>query len=364
MRIGILGTRGIPNYYGGFEQFTQYLSIGLEKKGHEVYVYCSDLHPYKKNKWKGVYLVHCQDLENKIGTPGQFIYDFNCVIDSRKRNFDVLLQLGYTSSSIWNKLLPKKAKILTNMDGLEWKRTKFNPIVQQFLKQAEKWAVFSSDELISDSIGIQKYIQEKYARTSTFIPYGAEIFTKPNQIFLEKWDINKYKYYILVARMEPENNIDMILEGYNQSTTNFPFIVIGKLNTPFAAKLKEKYKHNNKILFIGGIYDQEELSNLRYFSKLYFHGHSVGGTNPSLLEAMGCSANIVAHNNIFNESILGTDALYFSSYKDVSMIIEQFEKKDIKFNFIKNNLKKIEQIFSWDRIVNEYESLMIKMIKT
>lgn len=360
MKIGILGTRGIPNYYGGFEQFAQFLSVGLVKKGYEVYVYCSDLHPYQKDEWKGVYLIHCRDLENKIGTAGQFIYDLNCIIDSRKRSFDVLLQLGYTSSSIWSKLLPQKTKIVTNMDGLEWKRSKFSSKVQYFLKKAEKWAVFSSDELISDSIGIQDYIKKKYSKTSTYIPYGADIFTQPNERVLEKWNLNKHEYYILVARMEPENNIDMILNGFEQSKTDSPFIVIGKLNTPFAGKLKEKYKLNKNIFFVGGVYDQDELSSLRYYSKIYFHGHSVGGTNPSLLEAMGCSAYIAAHDNIFNRSILEDDALYFSSPKEVATIIDQFEIKNLRPIFIKNNLEKIKQEFSWESIVRKYEALMIK----
>ena len=157
------GTRGIPNHYGGFEQFAQYLSEGLCQMGHEVFVYNSHNHPYQKNKWNEVNIIHCYDPEFKLGTIGQFIYDFNCTLDSRKRNFDVILQLGYTSSSVWNWLFKRTTRLFTNMDGLEWKRTKFSRPVSLFLKYAEKLAVKHSDVLISDSLGIQSYLEKKYA---------------------------------------------------------------------------------------------------------------------------------------------------------------------------------------------------------
>jgi len=126
MKIGILGSRGIPNHYGGFEQFAGHLSTGLVKQGAEVWVYCSHDHPYTGESWNGVHLIHCYDPERSIGALGQFVYDFNCIRDSRKRDFDIILQLGYTSSSVWHRLLPEKPVVITNMDGLEWKRSKYS----------------------------------------------------------------------------------------------------------------------------------------------------------------------------------------------------------------------------------------------
>ena len=156
MKIAILGTRGVPNHYGGFEQFAEFFSVYLVEQGHEVCVYNSHNHPYQEKQFKGVNIIHQYDPEFKIGTAGQFIYDLNCILDSRKRNFDIILQLGYTSSSMWFFLLPKKATIITNMDGLEWKRTKYSKPIQKVLKFAEKLAVKSSDCLVSDSLGIKK----------------------------------------------------------------------------------------------------------------------------------------------------------------------------------------------------------------
>ena len=199
MKIGILGTRGIPNQYGGFEQFAQFLSVDLVSKGHEIWVYNSHRHIFQEDEFEGVNIIHCYDPEYKIGTVGQFIYDFNCIRDARNRKFDILLQLGYTSSSVWSKFLPD-SQIITNMDGLEWKRSKFNKYVQKFLKKAEGWAVKSSDLLVSDSIGIQAYIKAKYKVDSHYIPYGAEVFDDPDETKLKSLKVESGNFEILIAR--------------------------------------------------------------------------------------------------------------------------------------------------------------------
>ncbi|HYD91010.1 MAG TPA: DUF1972 domain-containing protein, partial [Flavobacterium sp.] len=160
MKIAILGTRGIPNYYGGFEQFAEYFAAYLAEKGHEAYVYNSHNHPYQEKTFKGAHIIHKYDPEYRVGTFGQFIYDFNCIRDIRKRNFDIILQLGYTSSSIWSFMFPKKAIVITNMDGLEWKRSKYSAPVRQFLKFAERLAAISSDYLVADSLGIQSFLKK------------------------------------------------------------------------------------------------------------------------------------------------------------------------------------------------------------
>lgn len=360
MKIGILGTRGIPNNHGGFEQLAEYLSVYLVNNGHDVIVYNSHRHPYQEKTWNGVKIVHCFDLEHRIGTMGQFIYDFNCIRDSRKRDFDVLLQLGYTSSSIWYKLLPKKAIILTNMDGLEWKRTKYSKPVRRFLKTAEKFAAVSSDFLISDSIAIKSYIKEKYNRDSEFIAYGANLFTNQSENILEEYQIEKYKYNMIIARLEPENNIETILDGVVKSDSVLPILVVGKHETKFGEFLKNKFSKDKRIKFLGGIYDIEYLDNLRFYSNLYFHGHSVGGTNPSLLEAMASSSFIIAHDNDFNKSILGKDAFYFLNSDDVKL---QLIKSKINYSaFIQANLNKIENEFSWPIINGQYENYMSLLV--
>lgn len=358
MKIAILGTRGIPNFYGGFEQFAENLSVALIKKGHQVYVYNSHNHPYQKNEWKGVRLIHCKDPESKIGTIGQFIYDLNCILDSRKRNFNIILQLGYTSSSIWNWLFPKESLIITNMDGLEWKRSKYSTLVQIFLRFAEKLAVKYSNYLISDSIGIQSYLKNKYSVDSIYIPYGANPISKCNEEILSEFSLIKNKYNILIARIEPENNIETILQGLVKSKTNHKFVVIGNIEgNKYGKYIRNKFT-DPRILYLGYISELDRLNVLRKFSNIYFHGHSVGGTNPSLLEAMGSHAFICAHNNIFNKDILNKDALYFNTSEEITSILEKdsYPERD---GFVSRNLKKIEDKYSWRKIISDYESTMI-----
>jgi len=360
MRIGILGTRGIPNNHGGFEQFAQHLAEFLVLQGHEVITYNSSSHPFKENSWKGVKLHHAFDPEAKIGTIGQFVYDFNCIINSRKQNFDIILQLGYTSSSIWGFLLPKKAMIVTNMDGLEWKRAKYNRLVQQFLKFAERLAIWSSDQIVADSIYIKEYLENKYNKSVKYIAYGSDDFNAANEKQLEKYALQKHQYYVLIARIEPENNIDTILDGYLMSETKYPFIVVGKCENSYSKFLKEKYKTQTSIKFIGGIYEDEVLNNLRYHAKYYFHGHSVGGTNPSLLEAMASNSSIVAHQNVFNQSILEDDALYFKTSSDVMKILNE-NSSPLNKQMKENNLAKVKKYYNWEIINKSYEDLFANL---
>lgn len=354
MKIAIIGTRGIPNYYGGFEQFAEYLSVGLVEQGHSVAVYNSHNHPYQKPEWNGVQIMHCKDPESKYGTIGQFIYDFNCILDTRKKEYDIILQLGYTSSSIWGWLLPRKKSIVTtNMDGLEWKRSKYSKPVQRFLKLAEKLAVNNSDYLIADSVGIQQHIKTSYNKESIFIPYGAHIFENPDEKTIASYNVEKYGYNMLIARLEPENSIETILDGVVLSKRNIPFLVIGNHETKFGEYLKHKFKENINISFLGGIYDINVLNNLRYYSNIYFHGHTVGGTNPSLLEAMASNALICANDNIFNKSILGTDAFYFSNKQQVSKCILSKNKMNFQ-NELTSNMFKIKDTYSWENIISQY----------
>lgn len=361
MKIGILGTRGIPNAYGGYEQFAEYFSAGLVERGHEVWVYNSHTHPYKSSTWNGVNIIHCTDLENKIGTAGQFIYDYNCFKDSRKRNFDVLLQLGYTSSSIWHFLWPDTINII-NMDGLEWKRSKYNLLTRKFLKWAEKLAVKHADQLIADSIGIQQYLASEYGVDSVYIPYGSEDVKKADENLLQTYGLTANQYFLIIARIEPENNIEMIIKGYLKSAHPFPLVIVGNPENKFGKYLKQRFI-SDKIRFIGAIYNKEVVNALRVFSTLYFHGHSVGGTNPSLLEAMGSRCIISAHNNIFNKSILTDFATYFSNDTEVAEIIKSGTDGAIKENWKQKNVEKVRLIYNWEKIIDSYENVLRHSIK-
>lgn len=359
LKIGILGTRGIPNHYGGFEQFAQYLSLGLVERGHDVYVYNSDRHPYKEKEWNGVQIIHCRDLEYKYGTFGQFFYDLNCNKDAAKRDFDILLHLGYTSDSIWYWRWPKHTINMVNMDGMEWKRSKYNKPTQRFLKWAESLAAKHAQVLVADSPRIQEYLYETYGKKAVFIPYGAEVFNEIDDSVPAKYNLEPYKYYLLVARMEPENNIEMIIKGWLASRQTYPLMIIGNINK-FGSYLKETYKHPG-ILFSDPVYDQPELNNLRYYSAKYFHGHSVGGTNPSLLEAMACGCNIAAHSNVFNKAVLSAEADYFSSVEEIASIINHSHRSSVIAQRKEININKINTIYNLGKNVSDYERLMLNV---
>lgn len=356
MKVAILGTRGIPNHFGGFEQFAEFFSVYMVEKGHEVYCYNSHNHPFQEKSFHGVHLIHCHDPEYKYGTFGQFIYDYNCIRDARQRDFDIILQLGYTSSSVWSFLLPKKSIIITNMDGIEWKRSKYNRPVQQFLKFAERLAVKSSDFLVADSLGIQKFLKNRYGKDSTYIAYGAHPFDQPDSAVLQEMNLLENQYYMLMARFEPENNFEMILDGVVASGITQPVLVVGNHNTKYGEKLKNKYGQYTHLKFTGGIYDLQKLNNLRYYAAAYFHGHSVGGTNPSLLEAMASQAFILAHNNDFNRGVLNDNAFYFKNAEEVKNLLLSC-KKESHGHFISNNFTAIKEQFNWDIINGAYLKL-------
>jgi hypothetical protein len=362
MKIAILGTRGIPNHHGGFEQFAEYFSVYMANNGHDVYVYNSHNHPFKKKQFKKVNIIHCYDPENLIGTAGQFIYDFKCILNSRNKKFDIILQLGYTSSTIWHKFFPKNTIVVTNMDGLEWKRSKYSPLVKKFLKYAENLGVRHSDFLISDSLGIQKYLKDEYDVASEFIAYGTNVFNSPNNDILKKYNVSNYEYSLVIARLEPENNIETIIRGYIKSNMNNPLIIIGGLNK-YGNTLKNKYSSHPNVYFSGANYNIDELNNLRYFSRYYFHGHSVGGTNPSLLEAMGSNALIIAHDNVFNKSILQSNSKYFKKDKDITKILNEDLYFQNKEEFAKRNILKITTNYSWEKINYQYELYLNKVLK-
>jgi glycosyltransferase involved in cell wall biosynthesis len=358
LRIGILGTRGIPNHYGGFEQFAEHLSYGLLQRGHSISVYNSSLHPYKEKNWNGVQIIHCRDWENKIGTAGQFFYDLNCINDARKRNFDILLHLGYTSDSVWHWRWPKKTINIVNMDGLEWQRSKYNKPTQRFLKWAESLAAKNAHTMIADSRGIQDHLLATYGKTPVYIPYGAEPFNQPDPSVPDKYGLLPNQYFLMIARMEPENNIEMIIQGHLASDHTQPLFIIGNITNKFGKYITTKY-NDPKIKFSDAIYDQAVLDNLRYYSSLYFHGHSVGGTNPSLLEAMACGCRIAAHDNRFNRAVLHDEADYFQEANEVTTVINApMSVSDIDL-WKKLNMQKILMVYNQEKIVDKYEELML-----
>jgi glycosyltransferase involved in cell wall biosynthesis len=372
MKIAFISTRGIPNNYGGFEQFAEYISVGLVQKGHEVVVYSPHFHPYKENNYKGVRIKHIYSPEQWMGSSiGSFFYDFTSLKDAlKKEDFDIIYEAGYTSivpAYLWFNVKEVKSPVFTtNMDGLEYKRTKFNKWIQKFIFWEERKTVEHSHYLIADNLGIQDYYKEKYGKDSAYLAYGANIHGNYNEEILKEYGLENNKYYLVIARLEPENNIEMVIEGYIKlSFQNKNLIIVGKTDTPHGRYLIKKYKLFSNVKFIGGIYDFKKIDSIRYFSSAYFHGHSVGGTNPSLLEAMASSCFIFAHNNVFNRTVLKENALYFNNKNDVYNFFENIEEntQNLKSDFVKNNLLQIINKYSWEKLIDNHEKYFYSLLK-
>ncbi len=365
MKIAFISTRGIPNNYGGFEQFAEYISVGLVRRGHEVVVYSPHFHPYREPDYKGVRIKHIYSPEKWMGSSvGSFFYDFLSLRDAlKKEKFDIIYEAGYTSivpAYIWfNVKRIKYPLFTTNMDGLEYKRTKFNKWVQKFVFWEERMAVKHSHYLIADNMGIHDYYKEKYGKESKFLAYGADVHEDYDADVLKEYGLEAGGYFIVVARLEPENNLFMAMEGYLASNQygKRPLVVVGKTNTPYGEHLVERYGRDRNIRFVGGIYDFRKLNSIRHYSYAYFHGHSVGGTNPSLLEAMASGCFILAHDNIFNRAVLGENALYYGSTDAVTEMLDGINQmvSAHKKEYTERNLEVIRRDYSWEKLVDEHE---------
>jgi len=361
MKIAILGTRGIPNNYGGFEQFAEYLAVGLAQRGHEITVYNASFHEYKLDEFKRVKISKIFSPEKLIGASANFIYDFLCLQHALEKDFDIIYELGYHSNAPSYYLIKKISPlIITNMDGLEWKRSKWSLITRKLIRKLEKIAVEKSNYLISDNQAIQDYYKKTFVKDSYYIPYGADIPKEFDEHILSCYNLHPHNYFLIIARLEPENNIEMILDGFVQSKDSRVFFVVGNKDTKYGRFLQKKYNYKN-ICFAGAIYNKYHLDNLRHFAFIYFHGHSVGGTNPSLLEAMAAGVLISAHDNPFNKSVLGENALYFTNSTDISHIIINMPDKDF-ISYITTNKDNIQENYSWDKIIADYENLFTYLL--
>ncbi len=362
LSVAILGSRGIPNRYGGFEACAEELALRLVEKGHRVTVYSVADHPMKDELWKGVRRVLIRDPEKALGSFGQFIYDFRSNLHSRKENFDIVLHLGYTSDSVWYWQWAAKSVHLVNMDGQEWKRAKYSKAVRIFLKKAEKLATLRASWLVADSREIKAYLERSYSVPVRYIAYGAYIPEGYSAGEVRAAGLEPGGYDLVLARMEPENNIEMAIEAKRAAGDGVPLVIVGNMNR-YKKYLQRKYGSDSIIRFMDAVYDRSKVNALRHYSRLYVHGHSVGGTNPSLLEAMACSCRILAHDNPFNASVLGKQGRYYSSSEELTNFFINFKEEEFR-DQITGNLQKIKEEYNWEAVTLAYEKLFYDALGT
>ena len=357
--MAILGSRGIPASYGGFETFAEELSTRLVTRGFDVTVYCESGNAEEQaSTYAGVKLVHLTVPE--LGPLSTIVFDAKCLWHAR-RAYDVVYMLGYGASLFL--FLPRifSTEVWVNMDGIEWIRSKWNPLARLWLRSMESVAMWSASTIVADAAGIKDHLEDRHTRRDgiVVIPYGAKIVSEaPNESPLGEFDVTAGDYYLVVCRLEPENHIVEIVEGYILSNTAFPLIVVGDIeaDTPYVERLR--LVSDARVKFVGTVFDQEKLTCLRWHCRAYFHGHSVGGTNPSLLEALGCGNRVVVHENRFNREVAAGCAQYFTDASDIKAIIRRLDASPADDASRQKSYRRINDAYTWQHIVNEYVQLM------
>ena len=350
-KIAIIGTNGVPSKYGGFETLVEYL-VKYLANDYEITVFCStNLVTEKIDTYEGVKLEYINLDAN--GWQSIF-YDIVSIFKSYKQ-FDKVLVLGCSGSIIMPFFIGYKSKFIMNLGGLDWKRSKWGLLTRKFLKLSEVMAIKFSGHIISDNQGIKEYILKEYKRDSFLIAYGGDHAIKQSieQLSIEKYPFLQKEYAFTVARIQPDNNIEMILDSFADDSL-YPLVFVGNWSYSTYGKLtKEKYMNNPNIILLDAIYDQNELNILRSNCKIYLHGHSAGGTNPALVEAMNLGLPILAHHSIFNKHTTNFEAVYFSDSKDIFKKINSLSKTDL-YN-IGERMKSIaKDKYKWEIIGRDY----------
>lgn len=361
MKVAIIGTRGIPAKYGGFETFAQEVSIRLADKGVDVTVICphADSMP---TSYKNVKLLYTES--NKDDAPMRYYFD--SVTLAVKKWFDIVLTCGQGGYAYIPHLWRCKSKrpiFITNTDGIEHRRTKWNKFVRFGVRVVgEMTSVIFSDYLVADSKGIKNYLEKEYkyilSKRIYTIEYGAQVLDPKSypEDLISSFGLKSGGYHLVVARLEPENNVSMIVDGYKLANTDKEMIIVGNLkDSVFINSLRDNAKGYN-IRFIGGVYEPDKLKALRIHAASYLHGHSVGGTNPSLLEALGAGNIVIGHDNPFNREVTDNKMFYFSNPEECAKAIETVDSlSDLqKENYRKIGAERIRQYYNWDRIACEY----------
>jgi glycosyltransferase involved in cell wall biosynthesis len=355
MRIAIIGTRGIPDHYGGFEQCAEYLAAALVKKGYEVVVYNAHNHPYHEKTWNSVDIRRCYDPTHQLGSVGRFLYAYNCIKDLRKTKFDIILQLAHASSSVWGWFLPHHTVVTTYISKPVYTNSIAAVLYNPVLRFAEKVTVKYSNFLITDSAEAQEYLNHKYGRESSLIPYGTRVFEQHDPGLLTEFKVEINQYDLLVSKITPENNIETILDGVVKANTDRAFLVIGNTDNDYGTYLIAKFNHFKNIIFCGDIDNRNKLNNLRYYANLYFYSHTTGGNNAALLEAMASNSLICSNDNQFNRAMLGNDALYFLTVADVANHLTTASKSEAYYEqLITNNKHKVIHFYSCKTMIKAY----------
>lgn len=361
-RMCILGTRGIPARHGGFETFAEQLALYLCAKGWDVTVYCqvNATEPKREIIWQGVRLVHIPSGDDSpLAT---IIFDLKAVLDAAKRGA-LVLTLGYNTAIflLWFKLMG--VPNLINMDGIEWKRSKWSFPARCWLFMNERMAAWFANHLVADHPQILAH-HAKHTRSSkiTMIPYGAPLVPTARQDTVCGFGLKPDEYVLVVARAEPENSILEIVQSFCAKKRHCKLAIVGNYHpdqVPYHAKVIAAA--NEDVMMLGAEYDHSKLSALRFHAKLYVHGHQVGGTNPSLVEALGASNAILAHDNAFNRWVAGPGSAYFHSIKECTEKFDALLENPHALRQMREaSRRRHSEKFQWPDVLAQYEQLLLQ----
>jgi glycosyltransferase involved in cell wall biosynthesis len=362
--VRILGTHGVPAAYGGFETAAENVALFLASRGWRVVVYCQveGTGPLREDVWNGLERVLIPiDVEGWKGTS-----KFDLVSIRHAAKFrELCLTFGY-NTAIFNTLQrARKIPNVINMDGIEWSRSRWGLFRQAILYTNERIACFVGSHLIADHPEIEKYLLTRApARKLTTITYGADpIADAPSAPVLAR-GLEPGRYLTLICRPIPENSIAELVRGFSRKARGYKLALLGEYKPdedPYHRLVVESA--SDEVAFLGPIYDRDEVEALRFHSAAYLHGHTVGGTNPSLVEAMAAGNPVIAHDNAYNRWVAQDAAVYFTTEDDVSDRLEEILAFPDRLDQMRAaSLRRHDAEFTWEHVAGQYEQLLLRFL--
>src|SRR4051812_621776 len=356
MRIALLGTRGVPARYGGFETAVEEVGRRLADRGHRVVVYCRTgrQDSTRPATHLGMELVPLPAARKRaVETLSHSALSVAHLLAHRT---DAAIVFNAANSPLLPALRAARIPVATHVDGLEWKRAKWGPVGQRYYRVAETMAVRWSDVLIADANGIADYYRSEFGAPTTLLTYGAPLI-QPGSDRLAELGLTPGEYHLAVARFEPENHVDVIVEGYTRSAAAKPLVVVGSAPYSDAYTARVHAAADDRVRFLGGVWDQVQLDQLYAHSYTYLHGHSVGGTNPSLLRAIGAGAAVVAYDVDFNREVVGDAGRYFATPADVAAHLVAVEDDPEATALAGRRAVELAARHDWDEGTGGYEEV-------
>lgn len=357
--LRILGTRGVPAAHGGFETFAQYLSLYLVSRGWQVFVYCQDegSGPVYTDTWQGVQRVHIPIAQD--GPKGTIVFDWQATIHAAKHK-DLCLTLGYNTAVFCALLRLKGVPNLINMDGIEWSRIKWGPIAKLWFWLNDWAGCWLGNHLVADHPQIKVHLESRVSGNKiTMIPYGADAVAAAPTEPVRALGLEPGQFLTVIARAEPENSLLEIVTGFSAKPRGITLVVLGNYQNDNAYHRAVQEAASKEVRFVGAIYDTTVVQALRFHSAAYVHGHQVGGTNPSLVEALGAGNAVIAHDNRFNRWVAGEGAMYFQGADGFARCMDaMLAKPDAMKTLQMQGRARFAEKFTWPDVLEQYETLL------